>query len=204
MDKVIPRIALVLGLAAAIPFVTGCPVGGPKVESPLNGQFRYTCCNIRYEKNEITVRFSNGRKLIYDPKRLSGVSVYNEAERAFIDGVIANMGAATPDWGYLLRLVALELGIVVAMDALGRVAGVFEGLLSDLFAHEMSVTIMQHAARMDLEQFEDPEFYDHMERARRQTVGRIGLLSLLLGTAQSLLTLASLMAAAKSALVTEW
>ena len=54
MDKVIPRIALVLGLAAAVPFVTGCPVGGAKVESPLNGQFRYTCCNIRYEKNEIT------------------------------------------------------------------------------------------------------------------------------------------------------
>ena len=51
MDQVIPRIALVLTLAAA-PFVAGCP--GPKVESPLNGQFRYTCCNIRYEKNEIT------------------------------------------------------------------------------------------------------------------------------------------------------
>jgi ATP-dependent exoDNAse (exonuclease V) alpha subunit len=39
-----------------------------------------------HEKNEITVRFANGRKLIYDPKRLSGVSVYNEAERAFAVG----------------------------------------------------------------------------------------------------------------------
>ena len=39
-----------------------------------------------HEKNEITVRFANGRKLIYDPKRLSGVSVYNEAERAFAEG----------------------------------------------------------------------------------------------------------------------
>lgn len=50
MEKVIPALVL----AAAIPFVAGCPVGGAKVESPLNGQFRYTCCNIRYEKNEIT------------------------------------------------------------------------------------------------------------------------------------------------------
>jgi ATP-dependent exoDNAse (exonuclease V) alpha subunit len=39
-----------------------------------------------HEKNEITVRFANGRKLIYDPKRLSGVSVYSEAERAFAAG----------------------------------------------------------------------------------------------------------------------
>jgi hypothetical protein len=63
MDKVIPRLALVLGLAAA-PFVTGCP--GPKIESPLNGQFRYTCCNIRYEKNEITdVNYQQGGIIPY-------------------------------------------------------------------------------------------------------------------------------------------
>jgi hypothetical protein len=63
MDNVIPRIALVLSLAAA-PFVTGCP--GPKVESPLNGQFRYTCCNIRYEKNEITdVNYQQGGIIPY-------------------------------------------------------------------------------------------------------------------------------------------
>ena len=37
----------------------------------------------------------------------------------------------------------------------------------------MSVQLMEHAAILDLAQFEDPEFYDHLERARRQTVGRI-------------------------------
>src|SRR4029450_12423853 len=52
MRKVIRRTACPLVLAAALPFVSGCP--GPKVESPLNGQFRYTCCHIRYEKPEIT------------------------------------------------------------------------------------------------------------------------------------------------------
>jgi conjugative relaxase-like TrwC/TraI family protein len=39
-----------------------------------------------HEKNEITVRFANGRTLTYDPTRLSGVSVYNEAERSFAEG----------------------------------------------------------------------------------------------------------------------
>jgi conjugative relaxase-like TrwC/TraI family protein len=39
-----------------------------------------------HEKNEITVRFANGHTLTYDPTRLSGVSVYNEAERSFAEG----------------------------------------------------------------------------------------------------------------------
>src|SRR5437773_9642467 len=53
---------------------------------------------------------------------------------------------------------------------------------------------MQHAAALDLAQFEDAETYDHLERARRQTVGRIGLFALLLATAQDLITLTSLAA----------
>jgi ATP-binding cassette subfamily B protein len=54
---------------------------------------------------------------------------------------------------------------------------------------------MQHAATLDLAQFEDPEFYDHLERARRQTVGRIGLIAQLHGLAQDALTLITLSAA---------
>jgi hypothetical protein len=36
--------------------------------------------------NKITVRLWNGRELTYNPTRLSGVSVYYEAERAFAEG----------------------------------------------------------------------------------------------------------------------
>src|SRR5215510_1998453 len=39
-----------------------------------------------HETNKITVRFPNGRKLTYNPTRLSGVSVYYEAKRAFAEG----------------------------------------------------------------------------------------------------------------------
>jgi len=41
---------------------------------------------VNHERNELTVRFANGRSLTYDPTRLSGVSVYNEAERSFAEG----------------------------------------------------------------------------------------------------------------------
>jgi ATP-binding cassette, subfamily B, bacterial len=51
---------------------------------------------------------------------------------------------------------------------------------------------MEHASTLDLYQFEDPSFYDRLERARRQTTGRINLLTQLLGMGQDALTLISL------------
>src|SRR5690606_40105950 len=115
--------------------------------------------------------------------------------KLIVDAVVASVGAGAPDWGLLARLVGLELGIALALEVLQRASSLLESLLGDLFSNRMSVRLMEHAATLDLEHFEDPEFYDHLERARRQTVGRIGLIALLLGMAQSLLTLASLMAA---------
>ncbi len=116
--------------------------------------------------------------------------------KLIIDGVIA--GVATvhaggrPDWWHLAGLVGLELGIAVVGEGLARLSSLLESLLGDLFANRLSVRLMQHAATLDLAQFEDPEIYDHLERARRQTVGRIGLFTLLLGTAQDLITLIAL------------
>ena len=118
--------------------------------------------------------------------------------KLIIDGVIA-AGAAVaagrpPDWWHLAGLVGIELGIAVVGEGLARLSSLLESLLGDLFANRLSVRLMQHAATLDLAQFEDAETYDHLERARRQTVGRIGLFALLLATAQDLVTLASLAA----------
>ena len=52
--------------------------------------------------------------------------------------------------------------------------------------------LMAHAATLDLYHFEDPTFYDRLERARRQTTNRIGLLPQLLTMGQDVLTLTSL------------
>ena len=98
-------------------------------------------------------------------------------------------------WRSVLDLVLLELGIVAAGELLARVSGVIDALLADLFTIRISVRLMEHAATLDLAQFEDPTVYDHLERARRQTTGRIGLLSQLLGMVQSAITLVTLSAA---------
>jgi ATP-binding cassette subfamily B protein len=93
---------------------------------------------------------------------------------------------------HLWRLVALEMGIVVGNELLARFSGLAEGLLGDLFTNRVSIRIMEHAATLDLHQFEDPKFYDHLERARQGTTGRVALLTQLLGIGQGFLTLASL------------
>ncbi|HEX2647822.1 MAG TPA: ABC transporter ATP-binding protein [Candidatus Dormibacteraeota bacterium] len=118
--------------------------------------------------------------------------------KLIIDGVIGGVqGRARDglvDWWHLGGLIALELGIAVGGEGLARLSSLYESLLGDLFSNRISVRLMQHAATLDIAQYEDAETYDHLERARRQTVGRIGLLALLLSTVQDLITLASLAA----------
>src|SRR5258705_12180489 len=118
--------------------------------------------------------------------------------KLIIDGVIAagvaGKGGGAPDWGPLGGLVGLELGVGAVGEGLARLSSLLESLLGDLFANRLSVRLMHHAATLDLAKSEDSETYDHLERARRQTVGRIGLFALLLSTAQDLVTLASLAA----------
>jgi ATP-binding cassette subfamily B protein len=53
---------------------------------------------------------------------------------------------------------------------------------------------MQHATILDLATFEDPVFQDKLDRARRQTTSRMGLLSGILGVAQDAISLVSLSA----------
>src|SRR5215212_3422112 len=117
------------------------------------------------------------------------------AAKLIIDQVVqltrAPGGSLTPLW----RVVALELAIVIVGELLARASALVESLLGDLFSNSISVRLMRHAATLDLAQFEDPDFYDHLERARRQTTARIGLIAMLLTMGQDLLTLGTLGAA---------
>jgi len=117
------------------------------------------------------------------------------AAKLIIDAVVALARAPGAPLTPLWRVVALELGIVVVGELLARASALVESLLGDLFSNHISVRLMRHAATLDLAQFEDPDFYDHLERARRQTTARIGLIAMLLAMGQNLLTLGTLGAA---------
>jgi ATP-binding cassette subfamily B protein len=107
-----------------------------------------------------------------------------------IDEVVRLAQQRGGDASHLWALVATEVGVVVGGDLLARVSSLTEGLLGELFSNRISVRLMQHAATLDLQQFEDPTFYDHLERARQST-GGAGLMSQLLRMGQDTLTLVS-------------
>jgi len=99
-------------------------------------------------------------------------------------------------WGDTLQplalLIAAEFGLALVSDVLGRASALCDSLLGDLFTNETSVRLMRHAAALDLAHFEDADFYDHLERARRQTTGRLVLLSQIFGQVQDTITVVSL------------
>src|SRR2546429_1301614 len=114
--------------------------------------------------------------------------------KLIIDTVVA-MREAPADLSRLWQLVAFEIVIVLTGEMLARASVLVESLLGDLFSNYTNMRLMEHAATLDLYHFEDPTFYDRLERARRQTTNRIGLLAQLLTMGQDVLTLMSLSAA---------
>ena len=88
-------------------------------------------------------------------------------------------------------LLALEFALAVLSDVLGRAVSLLDALLSERFSNETSVRLMEHAATLDLEDFEDSELQDRLERARRQAAGRSSLIGQLFNQAQDVVTVAS-------------
>jgi ATP-binding cassette subfamily B protein len=95
---------------------------------------------------------------------------------------------------WLGLLLIAEFALAVLADILGRIVSLVDTLLSERVSNTSSVRLMEHAATLDLEDFEDSEFQDQLERARRQTSGRMTLMGQLLGQAQDIVTVASFVA----------
>jgi ATP-binding cassette, subfamily B, bacterial len=91
----------------------------------------------------------------------------------------------------LAWLLGAELALAVLFDVLGRVVALLDSLLAEQFSNITSVRLMEHAATLDLEDFEDSELQDRLDRARRQASGRMTLTSQLFGQAQDVVTIIS-------------
>ncbi|HEY0371113.1 MAG TPA: ABC transporter ATP-binding protein [Thermoanaerobaculia bacterium] len=102
----------------------------------------------------------------------------------------------------LAWLLLLEFVLAVSSDVLGRLVSLIDSLLSERFVNETSVRLMEHAATLDLEDFEDSELQDRLDRARRQTMGRSTMMTQIFGQAQDVVTIISF--AAGLALYAPW
>ena len=114
--------------------------------------------------------------------------------KLIIDQVILLSHQHGANTHHLWQLVGLEFALAILTDALSRAITLMDALLGDLFSNHTSVKIMAHAATLDLDQFEDAEFYDKLERARQQTIGRTMLLSQVMSQVQDLITMGFLAA----------
>lgn len=123
-----------------------------------------------------------GKLIIDEAVRLVGVGVRFENLAEAWQG-----GQLTP----LLYLLLAEFGLAIASDLLGRLVSYSDSVLSELFTNATSIRLMEHAATLDLEDFEDPDLQDKLDRARRQTMGRMNLMSQLFGQAQDAVTVVS-------------
>lgn len=109
--------------------------------------------------------------------------------KLIIDKVVTISHSQVKDMAQLWELVGIEFALAILTDALSRAITLMDSLLGDLFSNHTSVKIMAHAATLDLDQFEDAVFYDKLERARQQTVGRTILLSQVMSQVQDLITM---------------
>jgi len=119
-----------------------------------------------------------------------GKLIIDEAVRLVAHGVPHDVAAAWHSGvlDHLSLLLLLELAIAVLSDLLGRMVGYADGLLSEQFTNRIGARLMEHAATLDLEDFEDPDLQDRLQRARMQTMGRMNLMAQLFGQAQDFVT----------------
>lgn len=116
--------------------------------------------------------------------------------KEIIDEVITIVNTGeSQELNKLYLLIAIEFGIAIFSDVFNRLIGATDTLIGSLYSNDSSVELIQKTARVDLQYLEDSEFYDKLERARRQTVGRVNLMSNSLAQAQDFITIVSLISA---------
>ncbi len=112
--------------------------------------------------------------------------------KLIVDAVVAVVAHHQPVPGRLWWLVAAEFGLAVLVSLLGRVIDYLDSLLADKYTRHVSIQVMKHAAELDLIAYEDPVFYDRLERARVQATDRLAMIQAIGRSVQQAITALSL------------
>jgi ATP-binding cassette, subfamily B, bacterial len=112
--------------------------------------------------------------------------------KLIIDGIVHAVSVHEAVKPALWWLVAAEFAIAVFGSILGRVIDYLDSLLADKYTRHISIQVMKHAAELDLIAYEDPVFYDRLERARVQATDRLGMIQSIGRLVQQVITAASL------------
>jgi ATP-binding cassette, subfamily B, bacterial len=112
--------------------------------------------------------------------------------KLIIDSIVHAVASHQPVGRGFWWLVAAEFGLAVFGSFLGRTIDYFDALLADKYTRHVSIEVMKHAAALDLATYEDPVFYDRLERARVQATDRLGMIQSIGRLVQQVITAVSL------------
>ena len=96
--------------------------------------------------------------------------------KLIIDGIVRSVSTHQPVQPRFWWLVATEFSLAVLTSVLTRAIDYSDSLLADRYTRHVSIRVMDHAAGLDLFAYENPLFYDRLERARVQATDRLGMI----------------------------
>ncbi len=118
-----------------------------------------------------------------------GKLLIDEVARA-IAGGFQNVESA---YERLATLLAVQVGIAIVSSLLQTIYSASRELLGDTLQNRISLRILNKAAALDVESFENAETYDALRNAYNEVGSRpLGVMFQIIGIAQALITLASI------------
>ncbi len=96
--------------------------------------------------------------------------------KLIIDILVHLSSSAGPVPQRLWWLVGAEFGLAVVSSILTRTIDYADALLAEKYTRHVSIEVMRHASELDLIAYENPVFYDRLERARVQATDRLGMI----------------------------
>jgi ATP-binding cassette, subfamily B, bacterial len=108
--------------------------------------------------------------------------------KLIIDGIVNVVSHHQAIGTRLWWLVGAEFAVAVLGSVLTRGIDFLDALLADKYTRHVSIAVMKHASELDLTAYEDPVFYDRLERARVQATDRLGMIQAIGRLVQQVIT----------------
>ena len=109
--------------------------------------------------------------------------------------VTGQLGTPAEAFRRLLTLLALQVAVGALSNLLSTIQGASRELIGDALQNHISLLILEKAAKLELEQFENADTYDTLRNAYREVGTRpLGVLTQVISLAQALITLTSVSA----------
>ncbi len=112
--------------------------------------------------------------------------------KLLIDRTVAIYYNKAPLDSYLWFLAGAEFTLAMTGNLISRLIDYYNSVLADRYTRYVSIEVMRHASALDLQAYENPVFYDRLERARVQATDRLGMIQSLGSLFQQSITTISL------------